>query len=157
MDHFVMTQHQHEMLMVGVEHREGDLTLMMLPVDRRTGNVAERVVHPSHVPLETEAQPSLIDGLGNSGPCRRFLGDRHDSGMACVAGGVEGLQELDRLEILPTSEAVRDPLPSLARVVEVKHGGHGIHAKTVDMVLVEPEEGIGDQEVPDLVTSVVEN
>ena len=144
MDHFVMTQHQHEMLMVGVEHREGDLTLMMLPVDRRTGNVAERIVHPTHVPLESEPQPPLVDGLRNTRPRRRLLGYCHNARMARVAGSIECLQELDCLKILPTSEAVRDPLPSLARVVEVKHGGHGIHAKTIDMVLVEPEERIGN-------------
>jgi len=29
-------------------------------------------------------------------------------------------------------------------IVEIEHGSDGVHAKAVDVVFVEPEEGVGD-------------
>ena len=49
------------------------------------------------------------------------------------------------------------PLAGLARVVQVEHGGDGVHAQTVDVVLVQPEQGARDQEGADLVAAVVED
>ena len=143
--------------MVGIEHREGDLPLMMLPVNRRARDVAEGVVHPPHVPLEAESEPPLVDRLGDAGPGCGLLRDRHDSGMTRVAGRVESLQELDRLEVLASAEAVRNPLPGVAGIIEVEHRGDRIHPQPVDVILVEPEEGVGDQEIPHLVPPVIED
>ena len=157
MHHLVVAQDQDEMLMVGIEHREGDLPLMILPVDRRARDVAQGVVHPPHVPLEAESEPPLVDRLGDTRPGRGLLRDRHDPGMARVAGRVEGLEELDRLEILASAETVRNPLPGIAGIIEVEHRGDRIHPQAVDVILVEPEEGIGDQEIPHLVPPVIED
>ncbi len=60
-------------------------------------------------------------------------------------------------EVLPSAEFVGHPLAVFAAVVEVEHRGHGVDADPVDVVLVEPEQGVGDQEVADLVAAVVED
>ena len=52
---------------------------------------------------------------------------------------------------------VRDPLTGLARVVEVQHARHRVDAQPVDVELVHPVEGVGDEEVADLVAGVVED
>ena len=70
---------------------------------------------------------------------------------------VELLEEVDGFEVLAAAEAVGNPLAFLAAVVEVQHRGDGIDAQAVDVVLVEPEQGVGEQEVADLVAAVVED
>ena len=47
--------------------------------------------------------------------------------------------------------------PSLAGVVEVEHRGHGVDPQAVDVELLEPVQGVGDQEVADLVAGEVED
>src|SRR5271157_3882144 len=56
------------------------------------------------------------------------------------------LDEGDRLQVFMTPELIGDPLARLPRVVQVEHGGDGIHAQAVDMVLVQPEHRTGEQE-----------
>ena len=45
----------------------------------------------------------------------------------------------------------------LAGIVQVQHGGHGVHPDAVDVVLVQPEGGAGEQEAVHLVAAVVED
>ena len=45
----------------------------------------------------------------------------------------------------------------LAGVVEVKHRGHRIDTEPVDVELLQPEHGIADEEIADLVAAEVEN
>ena len=57
---------------------------------------------------------------------------------------VEFFQKFNRLEVFAPAELVGDPLARLARVIEVKHRGHGIHAQAVDVEPVAPEQRVGD-------------
>ena len=91
-------------------------------------------MHPAHVPFEAEAEPAEVGGPRDAGPRGALLGDGHDAGMPLVADFVEALEKIDRLEILAAAVHVRDPLAGLARVVEVEHRGHGIHAQAVDVI-----------------------
>ena len=69
------------------------------------------------------------------------------AGVVAVDDLVEPLEEGDRLQVLAAAVAVGHPLARLARVVEVEHRGDRVHAQAVDVVLVEPEERVGDEEV----------
>ena len=80
-----------------------------------------------------------------------------DAGLLGVRQGVQRAQEVDRLEVLAPAVLVRDPLPRLARVVEVQHRRDRVHAQAVDVVLLEPEERVAQQEAADLVAPVVED
>ena len=93
----------------------------------------------------------------DAGPRRRLLGRGDRPGMLAVRQRVELLQELDRVEVLAAAVPVRNPLARRARVVEVEHRRHGVHAQAVDVVLLEPEERVRQQEVADLVAAVVED
>ena len=119
--------------------------------------IAERVVHPAHVPLEAEAQAAQVGRPRHARPARRFLGDGQDAGMFAVAELVEPLEEVDRLEVLVAAEDVGDPLAGLARIVEVEHRGDGVDPQAVEVVAVEPEERVAEQEVADLGPAVVED
>ena len=59
--------------------------VFVLAIDGVFGEVAQRVVHPAHVPLEAEAQASQVGGSRHARPARRFLGRGEDAGMFGVA------------------------------------------------------------------------
>ena len=143
--------------MEGIEHAESQLVVVIAAEQAVLGHVAEGVVHPAHVPLEAEAEAAQIGGPGNHGPGGGLLGDGHDPREHAVHHLVGLAQETDRRQVLPAAVFVGDPLPILARVVEVEHGGHGVHAQPVDMVLVDPEQGVGDEKGAHLVAAVVED
>src|SRR5262245_31752660 len=58
MNHFVVRKRQHEVLVVMVEHGEGQIVMVPFAMNRLAREVAQRVVHPAHVPLETETKAS---------------------------------------------------------------------------------------------------
>ena len=47
--------------------------------------------------------------------------------------------------------------PALRRVVEVEHRRHGVDPQAVDVVALEPEQGVAEEEVADLGAAVVED
>jgi hypothetical protein len=56
-----MRNRQDEILGEGVEEPEGHLVVAPAPIDRIARHVFERVMHPTHVPLEAETQaPRLV-------------------------------------------------------------------------------------------------
>ena len=157
MHDLVVGQRQHEVLGEGVQQPEREVAVVVATVHRVVLEVAERVVHPAHVPLVAEAEAAVVDGPAHHRPRRRLLGDHHHAGMLGEHDGVQLSQEVDGVEVLAAAESVGHPLARLARVVEVQHRGDGVDAQPVDVELVEPVEGVGDEEVADLVAAVVED
>ena len=154
----VVRERQDEVLAEGVHQAEGQLVVVVAAVDRVLLEVAERVVHPAHVPLEAEAEPAQVGGPRDARPGGRLLG----RGDRRPARGRRATS-LSSLRNATASRSSRPPnwlgthSPSLARVVEVEHRGHGVDADAVDVVLAQPEQRVGDQEVADLVAAVVED
>src|SRR2546423_5648404 len=70
---------------------------------------------------------------------------------------VEFAYEVNGFEVLAPAVLVGNPAPFGAAVVEVEHGGDGVNAQSVNVALAEPEEGVGDEEISDLVAPVVED
>src|SRR6185295_20158442 len=58
--HFVVRKHQHEVFIKSIEESKRNLILMKESVDWFMAEVIQHVVHPAHIPLEGEAQPSGI-------------------------------------------------------------------------------------------------
>src|SRR4030095_564311 len=77
--------------------------------------------------------------------------------MIAVDRFVEVAQERYCTEVFPAAVDVGNPLAVLAPVVEIEHRGDRIDAKTVDVLLVEPEQRARQQESAHLVAVVVEN
>ena len=69
--------------------------------------------------------------------------------MLFVGFLVEAAEEVDGFEIFASAEFVGNPLALLARIVEIEHGGDGVHAQAVDVIFVEPEHGARHQEAAD--------
>ncbi len=67
-DHLIMRERQHKVFVIGVHQRKGDIVLMIAPVDRIMAHVVQHIVHPAHIPLQTEAQTSHIDWASDHGP-----------------------------------------------------------------------------------------
>jgi len=74
-----------------------------------------------------------------------------------VAELVQALDEVDRFEVLVAAVHVGHPVAGLARVVQVEHRGDGVDAQAVDVVALEPEEGVAKQEIADFGPAVVED
>ena len=109
--------------------------------------ILQGVVHPTHVPLEAESQTTGVGRRGDAWVSRGFLGDHHDARIVLVCRGVGFLEEVDGFEILAAAVDVRMPLAGLTAVVQVQHRGDRVHTKRVDMELIQPEAGVGHQEV----------
>ena len=93
-DDLVVRVRQDEVLGERVEHREGDLVLRPAPMHRIARRELQRVVHPPHVPLVSEAEAAQVHGTAHAWPRRRFLGHRDRARHFDVREGVELLQEL---------------------------------------------------------------
>ena len=156
-DHLVVGQRQDEVLREGVHQRECQLPVVPTSVHRILTHVAQGVVHPAHVPLQAEAQAATAGRCRHAGPRRGLLGDHDDPRVVAVGGGVGLLDELDRLQVLAPAVLVGAPLTVLARVVEVEHRGHRVHAQAVDVEVLQPVQGVGHQEVADLAAPEVED
>ena len=151
-----MRDGQHEILAEGVEQAEGDVVVLVFAVDGVGGEILQHVVHPAHVPLHGEAEAVEVDRLGNAWKRGGLFGHGERAGNA-VGQFVEAAQEVDGLQVFVAAELVGDPLAGLARIVQVEHGGDGIHAQAVDVILLQPEERVGDEEAAHLVAAVVED
>ena len=60
MHDFIVAKHQNEIFLKRVDQREGDVAVMKATINRIETHVLEEVVHPTHVPFETESEPAEI-------------------------------------------------------------------------------------------------
>src|SRR5471030_3025287 len=66
--HFIVAEHENEMLLEGIEQRESNVAVVKAPINRIELHVLQEVVHPTHVPFEAEAEPAEIRRPRNAGP-----------------------------------------------------------------------------------------
>ncbi len=117
-----------EVLVELVDHREGQLVLVVAAVDRILLEILESVVHPPHVPLEGEAEASFARVASDAGPGGAFFGDGEGAGHFFFDDVVGRLDELDGVHVLPPAVLVRQPLIVRPAVVQVEHRRDGIDA-----------------------------
>src|SRR5262245_32132611 len=114
-----MRKRQNKVLIVMVQHRKGEIVLMVLSINWIAREVLQRVVHPAHVPFEREAKTSKVWGACDQRPSRGFLSNGHDSGIFHVNDMVKVLEKLHRFEIFAASILIGNPFTLLARVIEI--------------------------------------
>ena len=128
---------------------------MAAAVNRIVLHVADKIIHPAHVPLVVKAKAVVVQISGDLRPCGRLLGNHHHARILLLKYGIQMLQEFDRLQVLVSAVDVRHPLAVVLSVIQIEHGSHGVHADAVGMVLLRPEDRVGDQEVRHLRSAVV--
>ena len=114
MHDLVVAERQDEVLAERVGRSKGEFAVVMRAVDRIAGQVAERVVHPPHVPLEPEPQATDLGRTRHHGPGGRLFGVGVHVGEFVVNTAIELLEERDRTKVLAAAVLVRDPLAALA-------------------------------------------
>src|SRR3954471_15184859 len=60
MNDFVVTEDEDEMFLKRVKQGKRDIAVMKAPVNRVEAYVMEEIVHPTHVPFETETETAEI-------------------------------------------------------------------------------------------------
>ena len=70
---------------------------------------------------------------------------------------IETLEKVDGFEVLPSALDIGSPFPGLLAIVQIEHRGDIVEPQAVHVVLLQPVEGIGDQELPYLLPSVVKD
>src|SRR6266567_820000 len=66
-------------------------------------------------------------------------------------------EEIYGFKIFAAAILIGNPLTLFSRVIEVKHGGNGVHAQAVYVVAFAPEEGVGDKEITDFMAAEIKN
>src|SRR5437867_5471053 len=140
-----------------VQHREREVVLVKAAEDGIAPEIIQRVMHPAHVPFERKAETAEIRRARDKRPGSGFFGYRDHAWTFRVHEMVEVFQEIDGFEVLVAAVLVREPFAGLARVIEVKHRGDGIHAQSVDVKAVAPEERVSREEITNFVAAKIEN
>ena len=65
-------------------------------------------------------------------------------------------EEVDRLEVLTATILVRDPLPLLARVVQIEHRSDRVDAQAVNVITIQPRQRVRNEEAAHFVPAVIE-
>ena len=158
-NHFIVRDRQHEVVVEGVHQREPHLVLMPTAVNGRARHVAQRVVHPAHVPLVVETQAAalaVVRGRARGAWERgRFLRDHDRFGPLDANRPIQAPQEFDGLQVLAPTQAVGQPLAVTPAVIAVEHGGHRVHAQAVHAEALDPIQRIADEEVAHLGAAIV--
>ena len=146
-DHLVVAKRQHEVLVELVHGGEGQHAVVAR-APREVGlHVVQGVVHPAHVPLEVEAQAAVLGRVGHQRPGRGLLGDHHDVGVEPTHLQVGLADEGGRVQVLLGAILVEALLTRVVDAeVHVQHGADAVHADAVDVVGLNPVQGVGDQE-----------
>src|SRR5258708_39279210 len=77
----VVGKRQNEVFEPGVDKTKSKTVVMESTMNRLLGEVLERIVHPSHVPLEAETQPTHIKRTTYAEPRSGLFGDHQDPRM----------------------------------------------------------------------------
>ena len=131
--------------------------MVIAPVHGFARQVAQRIVHPTHIPLEVKPEAPCARRTRDARPSRCFFRDGERIGILPVHGVVETAEEGHRIQVLPPPVAVGQPLTVATAIVEVQHGRDAIDAQAVRVKLVEPEDSARSQEALHLEAAIVEH
>ena len=148
MHYLVMGQYQNIILTARITHGKGHLIMIIFPEIRVKLHIFQEIVHPAHIPLEGKSKTVIFNILRNTRPCSGFLRNYHCSVISSTDEGIQMFKEPDGLQIFLAAIFVRHPLTVLFSIIQIQHGCHRIHTKTIYMIFIEPEQRIGNQEIP---------
>ena len=144
MNDFVMGKAQDKILGECVHHGETELVVVPLSRVGISLEVIQRIVHPAHVPLVSEAKAAVRYRMRDLRPCRGLLGDHHNVRIILRHDRIEVTDKVDRLKVIRAAVDIRNILGS--SVVSVEHTGYGVHTDTVKVEFLDPEDRVTDKE-----------
>ena len=118
-------------------------------------HIFQEIVHPAHVPFEGKAEAAILRAMGYFRPGRGLFGDNHCSVFPSVYDAVQMFEKFDCLQVFIIPVFVGDPLAVAASVIQIQHGGHGIHPEAVDMIVFKPVQSICNQEIGYFIFTVI--
>src|SRR5215831_14986456 len=77
--------------------------------------------------------------------------------MAAVDTVIQVPEKTNGIEVFLAAASVGKPFVPFAVVVQIHHVRNSVHAKAVEVILIQPEQRTAEQEAADLGTPVVEN
>ena len=142
--HLVVRNGKHVVLVKGIHNGKIHFAVVIGAPQGIFLYVGKGIVHPPHVPFVREAETvvfksrDLHDGGG-------FLGNGHHVGVICGKVAVHFLEERNRLKVAVVAVLIGNPFARRFVVIEIEHCRHSIYAKRVDVVFLEPINGVGNE------------
>src|SRR3984885_5555151 len=155
-DDLIVRERQNEIFGEGINQAKCNLAMLVTSEHWILRQVVQHVMHPAHIPFETESQSSHVSGPRDLRPSRRFFRHHHDVGKCRINMLIQLPQEVNRLYVFFSAIAVWYPLSLPPSIIEIEHGSDGIDPETVNVIFVEPEHGVADEKTLDFVPTVVE-
>ena len=156
-DHLVMGDGKDIVLGKRVHHGEGQIPVVVLPEPGVQLQIVAHVIHPAHVPLQIESKSADVGRLGHQRPGGRFLSDHQHVGIHLKGHGIQLPEKFHCFQVFPSAVDIGSPLAVLPPVIQIQHGGHGVHPDTIDVVHFQPEPGRGEEEAHHLRPPVVKD
>ena len=153
----IMGKYQHEFFTVGVDHTEGQLTMVLASEIRIQMHIARKIIHPAHIPFQIKTKSVLFNRLCYLRPCSRFFCDHDNAVLLLMDHTVQMLQKFDCFQIFLSTVNIRDPFAFVLAVIQIEHRCHSVHTDSVRMEYIDPEQCIGDQIVLHFRSAIIVN
>ena len=116
-----------------------------------------KIMHPSHVPFQAEAQTVILHTSRHLGPGRGFFSDHQRSRVPSQHNRIEMFEKSDSFQIFISAVFIRYPFPVAFSVIQIKHRSNCVNPQTVNMKIFYPEQCVCDQEILHLIFSIIKN
>ncbi len=153
--HLVMREHQLELLTVGIDHAEGQFSMMVTAEIGIHSDIPQIIIHITHIPLQIKSQTAFVQILGDQRKRGTLLRNGQHAGIALFQNGIQVFDHLHGLQVLLAPIHVGHPLPVIFTIVQIQHAGHCVHADTIRVEFLYPEQSIGDQIIGHLGPAVI--
>ena len=148
-----MRNRQYKVLIESIHKRKGDQVEIVFSEQRIHFEEAQGIIHPPHIPFIVEPKPTCLDRFRDVGPSSAFLRNHVSVRLAFEDFCVHLLQEFDALAIVIAAIFIRCPWTFI--IVKIKHIRNGIDTDSIKMELLQPENGVRNQEAVHLCFSQV--
>src|SRR5262249_24402160 len=156
-DDLIMRERQDKIFVEGVEEAKRERIMVELPIKGIAAPVSPHIVHPAHMPFQSEYEARDRSRTRHHRPGGRFLGDGVYVWVPLVDCLIEAAQKGNRFEVLPPTLGIGNPGAWLPGVIMIKHGGHRIDAQAIGMIDVQPKQRTAEQEALHLIASIVKH
>ena len=121
MHHFIMGQGQNILFMFIIAHGKSQSVMISFAINRVKLHIFTEVVHPAHIPFESETQSVPAYLAAHMGPCSGFFRHSYKIRICSSHNGIQMFKKLNGIQILFPAVFIRYPLPILSSVIQIQH------------------------------------